>query len=66
MKKYQIFSSENFHSLVMKFSIYLNRPVFVMLCLGKAVRRDSGLSRVSSLIVLQQLTNNFQNPKKAT
>ena len=29
-KKYQIFLSENFHFLVAKFSIYLNRRVFVM------------------------------------
>ena len=31
MKKYQNFLSENFHFLVVKFSIYLNRRVFVML-----------------------------------
>ena len=31
MKKYQIFLSENFHFLVVKFSVYLNRRVFVML-----------------------------------
>ena len=30
MKKYQNFLSENFPFLVVKFSIYLNRPVFVM------------------------------------
>ena len=30
MKKYQNFSSENFHFLVMKFLIYLNRHAFVM------------------------------------
>ena len=30
MKKYQIFLSENFHVLVVKFSVYLNRQVFVM------------------------------------
>ena len=29
-EKYQNFSSENLHSLVVKFSIYLNRRVFVM------------------------------------
>ena len=32
MKKIRIFLSENFHFLVIKFSEYLNRPVFVMLC----------------------------------
>ena len=30
MKKYQIFLSENFHFLVVKVSMYLNRRVFVM------------------------------------
>ena len=29
-KKYQNFSFENFHFLVVKFSIYLNRHIFVM------------------------------------
>ena len=29
-EKYQIFLSENFHFLVAKFSVYLNRLVFVM------------------------------------
>ena len=32
MKKYQSFLSENFQFLEMKFSIYLNRRVFVMAC----------------------------------
>ena len=31
MKKYQSFLSENFQFLAVKFSIYLNRRVFVML-----------------------------------
>ena len=31
MKKYQSFSSENFRNLEVKFSIYLNRRVFVIL-----------------------------------
>ena len=30
-EKYQNFLSDNFHFLVVKFSIYLNRHVFVML-----------------------------------
>ena len=30
MKKYQNFLSENFHLLVVKFSVYLNRHVFLM------------------------------------
>ena len=29
-EKYQNFTSENFHFLVVKFSVYLNRHVFVM------------------------------------
>ena len=29
-EKYQIFFSENFHFLVVKFSVHLNRRVFVM------------------------------------
>ena len=29
-EKYQKFLSENFHFLVVKFSVYLNRHVFVM------------------------------------
>ena len=32
MKKYQIFLYENFQFLEVKFSIYLNRRVFVMYC----------------------------------
>ena len=31
MKKISKFLSENFHVLVVKFSVYLNRRVFVML-----------------------------------
>ena len=30
--KYRIFLSENFHFLVVKFSVYLNRRVFKMNC----------------------------------
>ena len=30
MKNIRVFSSENFHFLVVKFSVYLNRCVFVM------------------------------------
>ena len=33
MKQKSEFLSENFQFLVVKFSIYLNRPVLVMLCL---------------------------------
>ena len=33
-KKYQNFLSENFHFLMVKFSIYLNRHVFVMLIMS--------------------------------
>ena len=31
-EKYQYFSSDNFHFLVVRFSVYLNRHVFVMFC----------------------------------
>ena len=30
-EKYQYFSSEKFHFLVVRFSVYLNRHVFVMM-----------------------------------
>ena len=30
-EKYQNFSSENFHFLVVKFPVYLNRHVFIMI-----------------------------------
>ena len=41
MKKIRIFLSENFHFLVAKFSVYLNRHVFVMILktLFKAVNK---------------------------
>ena len=55
-KKTTEFLSENFQLLVVKFSIYLNRRVFVMhlffQCLGKAVFCDCGLSRVISFIFM--------------
>ena len=57
MKNISIFS-ENFHFLVVKFLVYLNRHVFVMFispvfcCLGKAVLCDCSISWVSSLIFL--------------
>ena len=37
MKNINIFLSENFHFLVVKFSVYLNRHVFVM---GRLKRED--------------------------
>ena len=37
MKKYQNFLSENFHVLMVKFSVYLNRRVFVMNCQGHVI-----------------------------
>ena len=36
MKKYQNFLSENFHFLVVKFSVDLNRHVFVMVLLNSS------------------------------
>ena len=39
-EKYQNFLSEIFHFLVVKFSLYLNRDVFVMVCLEYMSRED--------------------------
>ena len=36
-EKYQSFLSENFQFLEMKFSVYLNRRVFVMVVLGNVL-----------------------------
>ena len=36
-EKYQNFLSENFQFLEVKFSIYLNRRVFVMLCIVSVI-----------------------------
>ena len=38
MKNIRIFLSENFHFLVIKFSVYLNRRVFVMTVLQRLMR----------------------------
>ena len=38
-EKYQIFLSENFIFLEVKFSLYLNRRVFVMVCIDLSVPR---------------------------
>ena len=43
-EKYKNFLSENFHVLVVKFSVYLNRHVFVMLQLSEKLPRDSKTS----------------------
>ena len=40
MKNIRFFLSENFHFLVAKFSIYLNRRVFVMILLAWSTRLD--------------------------
>ena len=37
-EKYQIFFSENFHFLVVKFSVYLNRHVFIMDSLATSLK----------------------------
>ena len=37
MKNILIFLSENFHFLVVKFSVYLNRRVFIMSSIGLSV-----------------------------
>ena len=38
MKNIRIFLSENFHFLVIKFSVYLNRRVFVITVLQRLMR----------------------------
>ena len=47
MKKYQRFLSENFQFLEVKFSIYLNRRVFVMLLHIDTQRHTKDESAVS-------------------
>ena len=52
-KKYQNFSSENFQFLVVKFSIYLNRRVFLML---RLVHMSEGtFSQVTAPIISSQI-----------
>ena len=43
-EKYQSFLPENFHFLEVKFSLYLNKSVFVM-CLGTVTVSSQPLSR---------------------
>ena len=38
-EKYQNFLSENFHFLVVKFSVYLNRHVFIMQSLSQTKQK---------------------------
>ena len=40
-EKYQNFLSENFHFLVVKFSVYLNRHVFIMKMKGSKEMKSS-------------------------
>ena len=40
-EKYQNFLSENFPFLVVKFSIYLNRHVFVMYWMSRIINEDA-------------------------
>ena len=42
MKNIRIFLSENFHFLVVKFSVYLNRRVFVMCYIVYILYLDAG------------------------
>ena len=48
MKKYHFFLSENFHFLVVKFSLYLNRHVIVMVFVSKGNLLDFYLSILAS------------------
>ena len=56
MKKYQNFLSENFHFLVAKFSIYLNRHVFVMKYLNMSSAAVAiGALRVNEIFKIRKL-----------
>ena len=52
MKNYQNFLSENFHFLVLKFSVYLNRRVFMMKI------------KISCVLVIILITEETGNNKK--
>ena len=54
-EKYQIFLSENLHFLVAKFSVYLNRHVFVMCKYRLIDRLDMTL-----IMLTEPLNSNFQ------
>ena len=41
MKHIRVFLAENFHFLVVKFSVYLNRHVFVMVILYRIISSES-------------------------
>ena len=49
MKKYQSFLSENFQFLEVKFSIYLNRRVFVMSLTGNFIGYSKTIQAVQYL-----------------
>ena len=52
-KKYQDFLSESFHFLVVKFSVYLNRHVFVMqstIVISNSLILNYRLSRSENLV----------------
>ena len=49
MKKYQGFLSENFKFLGLKFSIYLNRRVFVMYSVDMGIKGSTLLDGISEL-----------------
>ena len=57
MKNLRIFLSENFHFLVVKFSVYLNRCVFVMETSTKLIASlPQGLH-----VLLTEIIYHFQN-----
>ena len=55
-EKYQIFLSEHFPFLVVKFSIYLNRRVFVTLVL---LNPDTGMSCLANSVNPDQLASDL-------
>ena len=67
MKNIRVFVSENFQFLVVKFSIYLNRRVFVMdiLFVAKNVRNKSGnmhIVGIDEILMSLQSTNDIKGP----
>ena len=81
MKKYQIFFFENLHFLVVKFSVHLNRRVFVMAVQLLSMLLNPMLSMLGNKsaddilkyvfflfppLPLQQKNNNINQKKKKT
>ena len=59
-EKYQSFLYENFQFLVVKFSIYLNRRVFVMFVCVEVLRPSQPIGVMSSAVSLPNHTFTWQ------